>query len=179
MRRKSLFISAMEAESDTGATIAPPQNLMVPPLAVDDSCIILIWSKPEDYSNVVSYNVYQDGTLAGNTKKLSYAVKESIESGKAYTFYITAVDASGAESEPSNKLEVSALPKMDVYDVTDYGAVGDGKTVDTIALQKAIYACSKGGKVLLPKGQTFLSGALFLKSDMTLQIDGINAPNLL
>jgi len=164
--------SAMEAESNAGVAIAPPQDAMVPPLAVDDSSITLIWSKPDNYANIVGYNVYQDGSLAGNTRKLFYTAKESIEPGKAYAFYVTAVDASGTESEPSNKIEVSALPKIETFDVTDYGAVGDGKTVDTIAIQRAIYACTKGGKVYLPKGMTFLSGALFLKGDMTFQIDG-------
>ncbi|MBN1766010.1 MAG: glycoside hydrolase family 28 protein [Sedimentisphaerales bacterium] len=157
---------------DTKPHIESPQNVMVPPLAVDDTSITLIWSKPEDYSNVVSYNVYQQGSLVVNTKKLFYTAKELIEPGEEYTFYVTAVNASGAESNPSNKIEVSTLPKMQVFDVTDYGAIGDGKTVDTIAIQRAIYACTKGGKVLIPEGKTFLSGALFLKSDITFQIDG-------
>jgi len=166
---------ATEGNPQSGGTktaVESAQNVMVPPLAVDDSSITLIWSKPDNYENIVGYNVYQDGSLVGNTKKLFYAARDSIEPGKTYEFYVTSVDASGAESEPGNKIEVSALPKMEVFDVTDYGAVGDGKTVDTIAIQKAIYACTEGGKVLIPEGKTFLSGALFLKNDMTFQIDG-------
>ena len=51
--------------------------------------------------------------------------------------------------------------------ITDYGAVGDGKTLDTAAIQKAIDACAAGGGgiVEVPSG-TFLSGAFELKSDM-------------
>ena len=56
------------------ASVAPPQKLMVPPMAYDDSSITVIWSKPSDYSNVVSYNVYQNGSLAGNTKNLFYNI---------------------------------------------------------------------------------------------------------
>jgi len=154
-----------------GASIAPPQNLMVPPLAVDDSTITLIWSKPSDYSNVVSYNVYQEGSLAGNTKNLFYISTNLVEPGLPYGYYVTAVDASGNESAPSNKIIQAALPEMKVFDVTKYGAVGDGTTLNTAAIQKAIDECTPGGKVLIPSG-TFLSGALFLKSNMTLQIDG-------
>ena len=166
---KSASCSSKVLNKDT--SIAPPQNLMVPPLAYDDSSITLIWSKPCDYSNVVSYNVYQEGSLVGNTKNLFYTAKELIEPGLPYSFFVTAVDASGAESEPSNKIIQSAAPAMKVFDVTKYGAVGDGKTLNTTAIQTAINACTKGGKVLIPVGK-FLSGALFLKSDMTLQIDG-------
>jgi exo-poly-alpha-galacturonosidase len=157
---------------DAKADVAPPQKVMVPPLAVDDTSITVIWSKPEVYANVAQYNIYRDGTLAGHTKKLFFTTQKPLDPNKAYEFYVTAVDASETESVPSNKISVSTLPKMKVFDVSDYGAVGDGKTLDTIAIQKAIHACTKGGKVLLPKGKTFLSGALFLKSDITLQIEG-------
>ncbi|UCC97560.1 MAG: glycoside hydrolase family 28 protein [Phycisphaerales bacterium] len=57
------------------------------------------------------------------------------------------------------------------FDVTDHGAVGDGKARCTEAIQKAIDAChaAGGGMVYLPAGR-YLSGALFLKSNVTLHI---------
>lgn len=59
-----------------------------------------------------------------------------------------------------------------VFDVRDHGAVGDGKTLDTEALQKAIDACAAagGGQVRFPAG-TFLSGTIRLKSNVTLYLD--------
>jgi polygalacturonase len=57
------------------------------------------------------------------------------------------------------------------FDVRDYGATGDGKTLDTAAIQKALNECGKnGGTVHLPAG-TYLSGPLMLGTKTTLQLD--------
>ncbi len=54
--------------------------------------------------------------------------------------------------------------------VRDYGARGDGETLDTAAIQAAIDDCAEsGGTVLLPPGR-YLSGTIFLKSRLTLHI---------
>jgi polygalacturonase len=63
------------------------------------------------------------------------------------------------------------------YVITDFGAVGDGKTVNTKAIQAAINKCAankKGGVLVIPKG-TFLSGAIFLKQgvDLLLEKDAV------
>ncbi|SNT44125.1 Glycosyl hydrolases family 28 [Granulicella rosea] len=52
------------------------------------------------------------------------------------------------------------------YDVTKYGAAGDGSTVDTAAVQKAIDTAASrgGGRVILPAGKRFLCGGLILRS---------------
>ena len=59
-----------------------------------------------------------------------------------------------------------------VYNVKDYGAVGDGKNLDTDHINKAILACAAdgGGTVYFPAG-TYLSGSIRLKSNLTLYID--------
>jgi len=57
-------------------------------------------------------------------------------------------------------------------DVTQYGAVADGKTLNTTAIQKAIDDCHQkgGGKVIFPAG-TFLSGTIVLKDQVTLHLN--------
>jgi len=56
--------------------------------------------------------------------------------------------------------------------VKDYGAAGDGKTKDTLALQLTIERCSVlgGGEVVVPAGD-YTTGALELRSNVTLRID--------
>ncbi|MDR6941135.1 glycoside hydrolase family 28 protein [Mucilaginibacter pocheonensis] len=58
-----------------------------------------------------------------------------------------------------------------VYNIRDFGAKGDGKALDTAALQTAIDTCNKeqGGTVLVPAG-VFVIGTVELKSNVTLHI---------
>ena len=54
-------------------------------------------------------------------------------------------------------------------DVRRFGAVGDGAHDDTAALQAAIACCPDFGRVCVPPG-VYLTGPLFLKSRITLEI---------
>lgn len=58
------------------------------------------------------------------------------------------------------------------YNVLDFGAVGDGKTINTEAIQRAINKCHEngGGRVLVPKG-LFISGTLYIKDNVNLHIE--------
>jgi Glycosyl hydrolases family 28 len=54
--------------------------------------------------------------------------------------------------------------------ITDFGAKSDGTTINTEAIQKAIdQTAVKGGRVVIPQGE-FLSGTIYLKSNVTLYI---------
>lgn len=58
-----------------------------------------------------------------------------------------------------------------LYNVRDYGAKGDGKTLDHGAVNRAIDACVKdgGGRVFLPAG-TYLCGSIRMKSNVELHL---------
>jgi polygalacturonase len=63
-----------------------------------------------------------------------------------------------------------AAPKR--YVISDYGAVGDGTTVNTKAIQAVIDRCATdgGGVVIVPQG-TFVSGALYFKPGVNLTVE--------
>lgn len=66
-------------------------------------------------------------------------------------------------------LSFTTLTETGCVSVRDFGAVGDGVTDDTDAIQSAIHLCPKGGRVLVPAG-TYYVRPLVLKSHMTLEL---------
>jgi len=69
----------------------------------------------------------------------------------------------GAKKFPSSKK---------IFFVNQYGAVNDGKTMNTKAIQQAIDACAaKGGGMVRFKPGTYVTGSIFLKKNVNLQID--------
>jgi len=57
------------------------------------------------------------------------------------------------------------------YNILNYGAIADGKTINTKSIQTAIDQCAKtGGTVLVPAG-VFLTGTLYIKDNVTLYLD--------
>ena len=58
------------------------------------------------------------------------------------------------------------------FSITDFGAVGDGHTLNTLAFSKAIEACSAagGGKVIVPPG-LWLTGPIELRSNINLHVE--------
>lgn len=58
------------------------------------------------------------------------------------------------------------------FDITKYGAKGDGTTLNTVFIQKAIDDCHSkgGGRVVFPAGK-YLSGTIVIKGGITLQLD--------
>ncbi len=57
------------------------------------------------------------------------------------------------------------------FDVRSFGAAGDGRTLDTLAIQRAIDAAARGGgTVIVPRGR-YRCFTLWLKSDVTLLLE--------
>lgn len=79
--------------------------------------------------------------------------------------------ADGASDAGANDAPNPADAGSRLCDITQYGAKADGTTLNTKAIQATIDACAAagGGTVVVPKG-IFLTGALFLKAAVNLQL---------
>ncbi len=64
------------------------------------------------------------------------------------------------------------LTRKEGYNIVDFGAIGDGKTINTSAIQMAIDKCSAngGGEVIVPNGN-FRTGTIFLKHNVALYLN--------
>ena len=99
----------------------------------------------EEYRSVVSFFDLEPDT--------DYTLESRTENGKTET------------------LAFRTKPELCTLDVRGFGAKGDGVTEDTAMLQAAILSCPAGGRVLIPAGD-YVTGPLFLKSRITLEIAG-------
>src|SRR5687768_5278975 len=86
---------------------------------------------------------------------------------------LTTLAQSSAAPEWTKKVGARSFPSgKTIYYVNSYGAVSDTLTVNTKAIQSAIDACAaKGGGIVAFKPGTYVTGAIFLKSNVHLRID--------
>jgi hypothetical protein len=93
-----------------------------------------------------------------------------IHDGLRRHFLRGALGVAGAGMPAASKPELDA--PASAASVRAYGAVGDGRHLDTRPIQAAVDACaaSGGGTVLFPPG-TYVSGTIFLRSRVTLHLE--------
>jgi len=86
------------------------------------------------------------------------------------TFFATSAAALAAV--PAHAATAKAVKPPENFNAHAFGATGDGKTLDTAAINKAIEAAASagGGTVLFPAGQ-YLCHSIHLKSNVALYLD--------
>ncbi|HEX7905279.1 MAG TPA: glycoside hydrolase family 28 protein [Chitinophagaceae bacterium] len=145
---------------------APPNiyNLLIAPGTLSETSVVLLWDKQYAKEAVV-YELLLNGKLYGTTTKTNYTIT-GLKSAVAYK---VSLRLKHAKQTAMFELKFKTAAKGKVYNILDFGAKADSTFINTKQIQKAIDACTAGGTVNIPKG-TFISGALFLKSNMTLHI---------
>lgn len=100
--------------------------------------------------------------------------KDFVLCGKVKNVCRAAYTCTGENTVYINRIRVYDAPDFcriaptgKIFDVKDFGAVGDGKTLDTAAIQKAVDAAAYTGGTVYLGGGTYFSGQINLKSDMT------------
>lgn len=101
---------------------------------------------------------------------------KTLAAGAAMAVPAAAFTGIGAGAQTSHHAKNAKTAKKEsccpFFNVTEYGAVADGKTYATEAIQKAIDACAAagGGRVIIPAGK-YLTNALFLKSNVHVEVE--------
>ena len=125
------------------------------------SCSVLL--DPEGlYEAREKHDLYLNGERLGEEYR-SVTSLFGLEPDTEYT--VESVTENGVR----DRLVFRTKKETCTLNVRDFGAKGDGKTEDTAMLQAAILCCPDGGRVLIPAGD-YVTGPLFLKSRMTLEI---------
>lgn len=127
---------------------------------VTDTSITLWWERTA--SSPSQYQIFLNDTFAETTDKTHAAFRDL----NADCLYKIRIEPSGVileirTSAAKRRLDVTKAP---------YFAVGDGRTMNTHALQSAIDNCGNGDAVYLPAG-TYMTGSLYLHSNMELYLE--------
>lgn len=136
-------------------------------LVTGDS-ITLYWDKK--ISEKAEYHIFLDGIFHGRTEKTHYEI-EKLEAETEYRIRIE--KGIGTKQKVSaEELYIRTGKKKILRDITraPYHACGNGKTMNTRAIQQAIDDCREDEAVYIPAG-VFLTGALRLHSNMELYLE--------
>lgn len=159
------------------------ENIMKVPkvITLDYACtqdsIAVVWEK---FFGAVGYEVFIEDEFAAATENTDYTF-EGLKADSEYEVYVYAVAEDGSRIR-SEAVIMHTRKAAAVHNIMDYGAkaceidnpvMADTEKLPdcTAAIQRAIDECSDDDMVYVPEG-TFVTGALFLKSNMTLKVDG-------
>ena len=143
----------------TGLILAAISAMLLPGTLSHEGAILWLEGDSPAQIHHASLNGKPLSLPEGRTILLNGLTEDSVYSAVFY-------DKDGTCCEVSFRTPLAPV----VIDIRDYGAVGDGRTDNTAAIQAAIDACPPHGEVLVPEG-IYMTGALFiLKDDFSMRI---------
>ena len=128
--------------------------------AATDKAITVWWDQPAQTRPQAPYAILVNGECVQQVNK-THCTIEGLNALSMYSIQVLMDEKEIGHTV----ITTSDVPKR--LDVASYGAVGDGSTLNTIALQAAIDACGPNEEVYFPSG-IYLTGSLRLHSDMKL-----------
>lgn len=138
---------------------------------VYEDTIVAYWDKLFEIKEKLEFSVYLDGKEIAKTKKTHYEYR-NLTAETEYTISIIAKGVGSDFYQVIGEKKIATPKRRKRIDVTKapYFAVGDGKTLNTLALQKAFDDCKAGETVYFPKG-VYVSGSLTMHSDTELYLE--------
>ena len=141
---------------------------MVNKIVFEDT-VVLYWDRDKDFIEGCQYCISYAKKIV-YTKKTHYTI-EGLANEKSLKITVSIVNENNEvikEYESETVYLPAAKEKLDISK-HPYNAVGDGKTLNTAALQRALDDCEPNQMVYIPQG-TFLTGALNIHSDTELYL---------
>lgn len=133
-----------------------------------DSTLTLWWEKPEAAAHDQAYEITLDGGEAV-TVRCSHHTFEGLAPQSAHEVRLACVCGGEAHSACVQAVTLAARRRVDVTK-PPYNAVGDGKTLNTAALQRALDEATEETCIYFPAG-VYMTGALRGHSDTEIWLD--------
>ena len=131
---------------------------------VTSSSVTLFWDKPCEADKNTLYEIYANGERLGETSKTHYTIS-GLSSEQVLDIAVRSSVACGVAevttSKVKNRIDITASP---------YFAKGNGETMNTAILQRAIDDCTSDDELYIPKG-VYMTGSLRLHGDMEIYLE--------
>lgn len=130
---------------------------------------ITLWWDFDAFLNATEYKVYLNGVYHGKTEKTHYTFS-GLNADCEYRVRVEAVNRCDGCGEEEMQIRTNRAKRRIDVTKAPYFAVGDGKTLNTTALQRALDDCRENDCVYVPKG-VYITGALNMHGDSELYVE--------
>ena len=151
-----------------GTYTTQEQCLFVPDETVTSTGAALLWTKGPGMESADLFSVEIGGREITRVGATDYTLC-GLEPDREYAAKVVGY-GEGRKLGLCGETKFRTKRKSRILNILDFGAKGDGVAMNTSAFAAAVAVCPPGGTVYVPAG-VFMTGAIKMKSDMTLFLD--------